>query len=58
MDIATAAAEHQKALDLVTEEPTFDHLRQYDAAASISRVSSAAGSTPICGSASLGSSFS
>lgn len=35
MDIATAAADHQKALDLVTEEPTFDHLRQYDAAASI-----------------------
>lgn len=35
MDIDTAAADHQKALDLVTEEPTLDHLRQYDAAAEI-----------------------
>ncbi|MBW4781945.1 hypothetical protein KZO37_21520 [Rhodococcus fascians] len=35
MDIATASAGHQKALDLLTEEPTLDHLEQYDAAASI-----------------------
>ncbi|WP_032391999.1 hypothetical protein [Rhodococcoides fascians] len=35
MDIAVASADHQKALDLVTEEPTLDHLRQYEAAADI-----------------------
>ena len=35
VDIATASAEHQKTLDLLTDEPTLDHLRQYDAAADI-----------------------
>ena len=37
MDIATASAEHQKALDLVMDEPTLDNLEQYDAAATIYR---------------------
>ncbi|WP_155293758.1 hypothetical protein [Rhodococcoides fascians] len=35
MDIATASAGHQKALDLLTDEPTPDHLEQYLAAAGI-----------------------
>ncbi|OZD55875.1 hypothetical protein CH266_00690 [Rhodococcus sp. 06-1474-1B] len=35
MDIATAADGHQKALDLVMDEPTLDNLEQYDAAATI-----------------------
>lgn len=33
MDIATASADHNKALDLLSGEPTPDHLEHYDAAA-------------------------
>ncbi|OZC42465.1 hypothetical protein CH286_25175 [Rhodococcus sp. WWJCD1] len=33
MDIASALADHDKALDLVTSEPTLDHLTRYEAAA-------------------------